>query len=110
MACPLGWSQLFILKEKIKMEPTNAIKEEKKNLRHKGTYMFWSKKHASITKHPRYRMTDEQWKGTGTMLLLSETGSLTVTFSQMVLMKPSLFFILKNFIEGILAPSLKEKK
>lgn len=44
------------------------------------------------------------------MLLLSETGSLTVTFSQMVLMKPSLFFILKNFIEGILAPSLKEKK
>lgn len=41
------------------------------------------------------------------MLLLSETGNLTVTFSQMVLMKPSLF--LKNFIEGILAPSLKEK-
>lgn len=30
-------------------------------------------------------------KGTGTMLLLSETGSLIVMLSQMVLMKPSLF-------------------
>lgn len=79
----------------------------KKTLRHKGTYMFWSKKHASITKHSRYSMTDEQWKGTGTMLLLSEMGILTIIFSQMVLMKPSLF--LKNFIEGILAPSLEEK-
>lgn len=37
MACPLGWPQLFIFKEEIKMEPTNAIK---KNLRHKGAYMF----------------------------------------------------------------------
>lgn len=51
-------------------------------------------------------MTDEQGKGTGTMLLLSEMGSLTIIFSQMVLMKPSLF--LKKFIEGILAPSLEE--
>lgn len=51
-------------------------------------------------------MTDEQWTGGGAMPLLSETGSLTVMFSQMVLMKPSLF--LKKFIEGILAPSLKD--
>lgn len=51
-------------------------------------------------------MTGEQWTGAETVLLLSETGSLTVTFSQMVSMKPSLF--LKNFIEGILAPSLKD--
>ena len=51
-------------------------------------------------------MTGEQWTGSGTVLLLSETGSLTVMFSQMVSMKPSLF--LKNFIEGILAPSLKD--
>lgn len=29
MACPLGWSQLFILKKKIKMEPTNVINEKK---------------------------------------------------------------------------------
>lgn len=41
------------------------------------------------------------------MLLLSEMGSLTVIFSQMVLVKPSLF--LKIFIKGILAPSLEEK-
>lgn len=68
--------------------------------------MFWSKKHANITKHSGYSMTDEQGKGTGTMLLLSEMGSLTIIFSQMVLMKPSLF--LKKFIEGILAPSLEE--
>ena len=51
-------------------------------------------------------MTGEQWTGAETVLLLSETGSLTVMFSQMVSMKPSLF--LKNFIEGILAPSLKD--
>ena len=51
-------------------------------------------------------MTGEQWTGAETVFLLSETGSLTVTFSQMVSMKPSLF--LKNFIEGILAPSLKD--
>lgn len=41
------------------------------------------------------------------MLLLSEMGSLTVMLSPVVLMKPSLFS--KNCIEGILAPSLKEK-
>lgn len=92
MAWPLGWSQMFIFKEKIKTEPINAIKgKEKKNLRHKGTYMFWSKKYARITKHSGYSMTDEQRRGTGTMLLLSEMGSLTIIFSQMVLMKPSLF-------------------
>lgn len=35
MAWPLGMSQLFIFKEKIKMEPTNAIKGEK-NLETQG--------------------------------------------------------------------------
>lgn len=41
------------------------------------------------------------------MFCLSEMGCLTVLCSQMALMKSSL--ILKNFIEIILAPSLKEK-
>lgn len=40
MAWPLGWSQMFIFKGKIKTEPTNAIKgkekEKKKTLRHRG--------------------------------------------------------------------------
>lgn len=74
MAWPLGWSQMFIFKGKIKMEPTNAIKgkEKEKKIETQGTYMFWSKKHANITKHSGYSMTDEQWKGTETMLLFQK--------------------------------------
>lgn len=76
--------------------------------KNKGPYMSWFKKHANVTKHSRYSMTEEQWKGIGPTLFLSEMGSLTDTFSQMALMKQ--YWFLKNFIERILAPSLKEKR
>lgn len=46
-------------------------------------------------------------KDPGIMICLSKMGCLTVVSSQMALMKQSL--PLKNFIEIILAPSLKEK-
>lgn len=101
VAYPLDGPGYLFLNNKIKLEPTNAIKKKQ------GTYMSWSKKHANVTKHSRYSITEEQWKGFGTMLFPSEMGSLTDTFSQMALMKQ--YWFLKNFIERILAPSLKEK-
>lgn len=101
MACPWDAPCLFLNK---KLKWIQQMQLRKKNhLRHRGTCMFWSKKHESITKHSEYSMLAEH----GTPLYLSEMVRLTGTSSQMLLMKQSLFF-LKNGKERILAPSLKD--
>lgn len=66
--------------------------------------MLGRKKQAGY-RHPRYSVTGGQWEGLEPRPRFQKRASLTL--SQTALMKPSLF--LKNFIEGILAPSLKEK-
>lgn len=74
------------------------------NLETRGPCLLGRQKQAGY-RHPRFSVAGGQREGTEQQLLFQKRASLTL--SQMALGKPSLF--LKNFIEGVLAPSLKEK-
>lgn len=87
------------------MEPTNAIKKKKLSWDTRDLRVLdW---HMQGLQSIPDTVWEEQWKGSVTMLFLSEMGHLPVPCSQMAVMKQSLF--LKNHIERTLAPSLKEK-
>lgn len=72
MACPLGWSQLFIFKEKIKMEPTKCNWGG-------GDLETQGDLHVLRNMQVLQNIPDTVWQmnsgqGTETMLPLSETG------------------------------------
>lgn len=87
------------------MEEKNTIK--KKILWDTREPVYTGLRHMQLIQSIPKIVWGELSTGLWTMFCLSEMGCLTVLCSQMALMKSSL--ILKNFIEIILAPSLKEK-